>query len=194
MAYVATTWGYDVDGTLPPILTLEDFHELTGSQFVSDERIEACIMATTARFRSWCGWHVVGSLSCRATMDGGERRVWLPTAHLTDGGTVTVCGTDVTDACQWSHMGELRLPYSPDVLGAVVVEFTSGYGSVPEDLAALVAHRVMHTVAMPFGVQQETAGSASISYAASAINGQGSVHLTQSDRTALSAFRLQEVR
>lgn len=194
MAYVATPWGYDVDGDVSPLLTLEGFHELTGSKFVSDERIQSAIDAATARFRSYCGWHVAEPCACRAVLDGGERRVWLPSAHVSALTSVTVCGEDVTDACQWSRMGELRLPCSPDVLQAVVVEYVGGYPSVPVDLAALVADRVVHEVALPFGVQQETAGSASVSYAQGAVNGQGSVHLTQSDRAALSAYRLREVR
>lgn len=194
MAYVATPWGYDVDGDVPPLLTLEGFHELTGSKFVSDERIQSAIDAATSRFRSFCGWHVAGQLPCRATLDGGERRVWLPAAHVASLASVSVLGEDVTDECQWSRMGELRLPRSPDVLGAVVVEYVAGYPSVPEDLAALVAHRVVHDVALPFGIQQETAGSVSISYAQGAVNGQGVAHLTASDRSALSAYRLQEVR
>ena len=194
MAYASTPWGSDVDGAVPPILTLEGFHELTGGKFVSDTRIQTAIAAAAASFRNWCGWHIVGSLPCRAVLDGGEHRVWLPTARLTGVTSVTVCGTDVTDACQWSRMGELRLPCSPDVLGAIEVEFTSGYAQDLDDLAALVAHRVIHEIALPFGVKQETAGSVSISYAASAISGQGSTHLTASDRAALSTYRLQEVR
>lgn len=194
MAYVATTWGYEVDGDVSPLLTLAEFHEMTGGRFVSDDRIQSAIDAASARFRSWCGWHIATPLSCRVTLDGGERRVWLPSTNVTTVTSVTVCGHDVTESCQWSRMGELRLPYSPDVLSAVVVEYVGGYAEVPLDLAALVAHRVIHEIALPFGVQQETAGSVSISYAASAINGQGSTHLTASDRAALSAYRLWEVR
>ena len=47
MPLSATPWGYDVelgDGeSLPPLLTLDGFHELTGSKFVSDARIESLI-------------------------------------------------------------------------------------------------------------------------------------------------------
>lgn len=194
----ATPWGYDVEtdgtATVQPLLTLEQFHELTGGKFCDDERIQSRIDAATARFRSYCGWHVAGSLACVATLDGGERRVWLPSMHVTDVASVTVCGEDVTDQCEWSRQGLLRLPYSPDRLRAVVVSFQSGFAEVPADLAALVAHRVIHDVALPFGIQQETAGSVSISYAHSATSGQGMAHLTASDRSALSAYRLQEAR
>lgn len=198
MPLSATPWGYDVelgDGeSLPPLLTLDGFHELTGSKFVSDARIESALAATSARFRTYCGWHVAGSATCEATLDGGERRLWLPSSHVTSVESVMVLGEDVTESCEWSRMGELRLPFSPDRLRAVTVRFASGFAAVPEDLAALVAHRVVHEVALPFGVQQETAGSVSVSYAQSAVAAQGSLHLTASDRAALSAYRLWEAR
>lgn len=194
MSTTVTPWGYDVDGTVPAILTLQQFHVLTGNKFVSDTRIQSNINAVTARFRNYCGWHIVGPLDCTATMDGGERIVWLPATHVTAIESVTVCGTDVTDQCQWSRRGELRLPYSPDVLRAVVVEYTAGFDTAPDDLMSLVAHRVVHEVALPFGVQQETAGSVSVSYAHSATNTQSAVHLAVSDKAALAAYRLEEVR
>lgn len=193
-----TPWGYDVelaDGEdMPALLTLDGFHELTGHKFADDERLQSRIDAATARFRTYCGWHVAGSLPCVATLDGGERVMWLPSMHVTDVTSVVVCGEDVTDRCEWSRLGQLRLPHSPDRLRAVTVAFQSGFADVPEDLAALVAHRVIHDVALPFGVQQETAGSVSISYAHSAVGGQGMAHLTASDRAALAAYRLQEAR
>ncbi|MBQ9006092.1 MAG: hypothetical protein IJ092_06930 [Atopobiaceae bacterium] len=198
MPLSATPWGYSVSlgegETIQPLLTLEGFHDLTGHKFVSDGRIQSAILATTARFRSHCGWHVAGSLRCVATFDGGPRTLWLPSAHVTSLDEVTVLGEDVTERCEWSELGQLRLPPTPDRLRAVTVAFTSGFAEVPEDLAALVAHRVVHDVALPFGIQQETAGSVSVSYAQSATSGQGVVHLTASDRAALSAYRLTEAR
>lgn len=198
MPLSATPWGYDVltdtGSPIRPLLSIDRFHELTGNRFVDDGRIEADINAVSSRIRTHCGWHIAGNLTCVATIDGGERTVWLPSTHVTDLVSVEVCGEDVTDRCQWSRLGQLRLPYSPDVLRAVVVTFESGFQEPPEDLAALVAHRVVHDVALPFGIQQETAGNVSVSYNQSAMAGQGATHLTASDRSALSAYRLVEAR
>lgn len=198
MPLSATPWGYEVElgegEGVPPLLTLGAFHSMTGSRFVSDGRIQSDIDGATARFRTHCGWHVAPSLTCVATIDGGERTVWLPSTNVTAVESVLVCGEDVTDRCEWSRLGQLRLPFSPDVLRAVVVRFTSGFASVPEDLEVLVVHRVIHDVALPFGIQQETAGSASVSYAQSAVAAQGIAHLTASDRAALTAYRLVEAR
>ena len=194
MAYDATPWGYDVDGVVPPLLDACLFHAMTGFRFTDDERIQAAIDGVTARVRAHCGWHISGSLKCRATLDGGETSVWLPSTHVTDVTKVSVCGTDVTDSCEWSRRGLLRLPHSPDRLGAVVVEFDSGLSEPPAELLALVVDRVTNAVSMPFGVQQETAGSVSVSYAYSAIAGQGVSGLPATDRATLSSYRLEEVR
>ena len=194
----ATPWGYDVTlaqgETLPPILTLARFHEMTANAFVSDGRIQHAIDVAAARVRSYCGWHVVGSLDCVATLDGGERKVWLPSTHVTDVTSVTVCGEDVTDSCEWSRRGELRLPYSPDRLRAVVVAFESGFAEVPGELEGLLVHRVMHEVALPFGIASQTIGSTSTTFSANVADGLGTCHLTPSDKLALSAYRLEEAR
>ena len=62
----------------------------------------------------------------------------------------------------------------------------------PEDLAALVAHRVVHNVDMPFGVQQETVGSVSKSYVTSMAIEAGGVNLSVRDRSALAPYRIWE--
>ena len=198
MAASETPWGYDVEldagESIPEILSVARFHEMTAYSFVDDDRIAHAIAAAAARIRSFCGWHVVGSLDCIATLDGGERRLWLPSTHVTALTSVTVCGVDVTDSCEWSRRGELRLPWSPDVLGAVVVAFTSGFAEVPGEIEGLLAHRVVHEVALPFGIASETIGSTSRTYSANAADGTGTCHLTSSDREALSAYRLVEAR
>lgn len=198
MAACETPWGYDVEldagESIPAILTLARFHEMTGGSFVSDTRIQSAIDAATARVRSYCGWHVVGSLECTAVLDGGERRLWLPSTHVTALSSVTVQGVDVTGSCEWSRRGELRLPWSPDELGAVVAVFTSGFAEVPGELEGLLVHRVVHEVALPFGIASETIGSTSRTYSANAADGTGTCHLTASDREALSAYRLVEAR
>lgn len=194
----ATPWGYEVDleayeGALPPIITLEEFHDLTGNAFSQDERIEREIAAISARFRTYCGWHIWPSLSCTATLDGGERCVWLPATNVTALASVTVSGTalDVA-ACQWSRIGQLRLPPTPDVLSSVAVAYTAGFADCPEDLALLVAHRVVHNVAMPFGIASETVGRVSRSYVTSMASDAGGPNLTRRDRDTLATWRIEE--
>lgn len=194
-----TPWGYDVDltdhdGEMPPFITLAEFHELTKHAFSQDERIERTIAGVSARIRNHCGWHVWPSLPCEVTLDGGTRTVWLPANHVTALTSVEVGGVAVAATeYQWSRLGQLRLPPTPDVLSALVIEYMSGHsGDCPYDLAALVAHRVVHAVAMPFGVQQETVGSVSRSYVTSMAVEAGGVNLSARDRDALAPYKLVE--
>ena len=171
MAWVQTPWGYDAEGELEPLITTADFHELTDHRFVEDTRIATAIVACSNAVRNHCGWHVAGNLACRAAMDGGERRLWLPSNHVTAITSVTIAG--VEDTCyEWNRLGLLRVPYSPDVLQAVVVEYEA--------------------VSKSRGIAQETAGSVSISYAQSYAASLGGVSLTPTDREVLAPYRLVE--
>lgn len=192
-----TPWGYDADladydEVMPPLITLEQFHELTGNAFSQDSRIESAIAGVSARVRSHCGWHVWPNLACEVVEDGGGSTLWLPSMLVTSVDAVVVSGEPVT-CYEWSRIGQLRMPPTPDVLSSVAVSFTSGYDgdACPDDLAALVAHRVMHAVALPFGVQSESSGGVSVSYAASATAQAGGPNLTQRDRDLLATYRIE---
>ena len=191
MAWVQTPWGYDAEGELEPLITTADFHELTDHRFVEDARIATAIVACSNAVRNHCGWHVAGNLACRAAMDGGERRLWLPSNHVTAITSVTIAG--VEDTCyEWNRLGLLRVPYSPDVLQAVVVEYEAGHASVPPEIAELVRDHVERAVSKSRGIAQETAGSVSISYAQSYAAALGGVSLTPTDREVLAPYRLVE--
>lgn len=193
MGWRLTPWGYEVEGGFPPgpLIDVEYFHEFSRHTYANDEGIERAVEQCSAAIRSRCGWHVAPDLRCRATLDGGRPTLWLPANQVLEVESVEVLGEPVDDF-QWSRLGQLRLPTPPDVLGAVVVTYRAGLPDVPEDLAGLVAHRVMHAVATPFGVTQETAGSVSISYSQSAANDAGGVTLTARDVDLLAPYRLVE--
>ena len=194
MATTMTPWGYDIDGDLQPIIDIDTFHAVTGRAFADDRRIEDAIAFASANVRGWCGWHVVGSLPCTATIDGGERIVWLPSTCVTSVERVEVLGEDVTSRCQWSRRGELRLPYSPDALQAVSVEYTAGFPKAPDDVAGVVVHRVIHMCSLPYGIVQQTIGSTSMQFDSKAADGIGLAYFTDSDKRGLSAYRLEEAR
>ena len=195
----ATPWGYDVElrsmPGIPPLISLGDFHNLTGGAFGQDDLIEATIAGVSARIRSFCGWHIWPDLECRVTLDG-SRFLPLPASHVLSVSSVTVLGREL-DPCEyeWGRDGlvRLRVP-APDAWSSVEVRYVAGHEGVacPEDLAALVAHRVVHNVAMPFGVQQETVGSVSKSYVTSMAIEAGGVNLSVRDRSALAPYRIWE--
>lgn len=191
MAYTPTPWGYDVDGTLPPLITPEQFCAIKGSRWATDERLTPAIAAASAAIRNACGWHVAPSMPCRATIDGfGQRCVWLPTNHLTGITSVSVGGAE-TDDYQWSRLGQLIVGARiPSALQAAEVEYTAGYdAALLADLAEAVASVVLHRIAVSYGVTNETAGSVSVSYAQSAAHGGAMASLTDTERAALAPYK-----
>ena len=191
MAWIATPWGYDVAEPLEPFVNEAEFYGLTSGKYATDERIPSTINGSCAAIRKHCGWHIAGSVECRATFDGGSSVLWLPANHVTEITSVKVLGEEVT-GYQWSRQGELRIPRPPDVLSAVEVEYVAGYPVVPDDIVELVIKRVERRVTSTYGVTQETAGSVTVSYAPSAATDTGSSNLTREDRAALSGYRLVE--
>ena len=191
MAYTPTPWGYDVDGTLPPLITAEEFCAIKGESYASDERLEPAIAAASASIRNACGWHVAPSMPCMVTVDGeGNRNVFLPTNHITGVTSVAVGGTEATDY-QWSRIGQVRLSRPlPCDLQAATVEYVAGYDEAPQDLMDAVASVVLHRIALSYGVVSETAGGVSMSYAQSAAYGGASPALVDSELAALAPYKV----
>ena len=164
---------------------------LTKGRYAADTRVASMISACSSAIRKHCGWHVAGSVSCRAVLDGGASSLWLPANHVLSVTSVEVRGTPVT-CYEWNRQGLLRLPRVPDVLRAVVVEYVAGHDSVPDDLVQLMKERVERALSGARGVTQETAGGVSVSYAPSFATDLGGVSLSASDRDSLSGDRLVE--
>ena len=173
MAYQLTPWGYEVDGTLPPLATDAE-------------------SASTA-IRNACGWHASPSAACRCAIDvdGLTRSVWLPARNVTAITSVTVGGEPVTDY-QWSRLGELRFPHPlQQGLQAVVVEYVAGTDDAGDlaAMAAAIAARAKALSARP-GVTSESAGGVSISMSASMAAASAAPFLTDVERAALAPYKV----
>ena len=193
MAYALTQWGYEIDGTLPPLITQDDFDALTGYAWSDDERVAPAIAAASAAIRNFCGWHVAPSASCRAVLDvDGKRSLWLPTRCLTSVTSVTVRGQEVT-SYQWSRLGQvLPSAWVEPGLQAATVEYVAGL-PVTGDLLALVAGVVAHAVALAptsYGILSETAGGVSLTRAQGAAYAGISAALTDADKAALAPYKV----
>lgn len=193
MAYTLTPWGYEIDGTLQPLLTVADFNALTGSAWAGDARVELAIKAASAALRNFCGWHVAPSASCRAVIDTeGARSLFLPTRILTGVTSVTVHGAEVTDY-EWSAIGQVLLHSRPTPgLRAVTVDYTAGLAST-DDLDALAASMAARTLALSpksYGVVSESAGGVSITRAQGAAYSLVAVTLTDGERDALMPYKV----
>jgi hypothetical protein len=193
MAYTMTPWGYDVDGTLPPLITREQFDAITGDKWATDERIESAIDAASAAIRDWCGWHVCPSMGCRAVLDtDGTASLWLPTTCLTSVDSVEVGGTTLdADSYQWSRIGQVLPDSRPCArLQGATVEYQAGADDAPADLVAIAAGLVVRGVALSYGVTSESAGGVSVSYAQGAAYAASAASLTDADRSALARYRV----
>jgi hypothetical protein len=190
MAYMPTPWGYDVDGELPPLISMAEFSDMTGGKFDGDARAEPAVAAASAAVRSACQWHLCPSLPCRALVDGdGSASVWLPTTHLRCVSAVEVMGEEVSDF-RWSRIGQV-LPATrvPRTLQAATVDYEAGYDALPGDVAAIVAGAAVRAIALSFGVTSESAGGVSVSYS-QAVAAVPMPRLTDEERGLLAAHRV----
>lgn len=193
MAYTLTQWGYEIDGTLAPLIDYETFCDLTGFAWASDTRVYPAMAAASAAIRNYCRWHVAPSMPCRATIDtDGSASLWLPTRFMTSVTSVQAHGAEITDY-QWSRLGQV-LPSSRVAPGlqAATVEYVAGL-EITDDLAAVVAAVVAHTIAVTptsYGVLSESAGGVSITRAQGAAYGGISATLSDSEREALAPYRV----
>lgn len=188
MAYTMTPWGYEVDGSLPPLVTVAAFNTATGGRWSSDPRTEGAVLAASAAVRNACGWHVAPSMDCRATIDTeGGRTIWLPASSVTDVTALTVDGEAAT--FQWSRLGQVvsdtRLPW---MLQGAEVEYEAGY-EADSSITGLVIGIANRSLALSPGVTQETAGGVSVSIAPSAATASVVASLTSHDYDALMPYR-----
>lgn len=204
MSMTRTGWGYDVNGTLGEMLSVEDFNIMTAGKYEGDQRIQPLLNAATAAVRNYCGWHVAPSASCvlssrahdlRMVYSGSDVIIQLPARFVADVSGVTVGGVEVTDF-SFETNGLLRL-YDCCVSSrktVIEVEYTAGLpaefcGAVME----LIGHRVTHGLAQSYGVQSEAAGGVSVTYSANWINSARATALPDDNKEVLEPYRLQGV-
>lgn len=191
MTDTLTPWGYDVTGTLPDILTLDEFNTLTGNRWAADPLAAQAVTAASDAVRNYCGWHVAPAMACTVRAVGGGRVLNLPWRGMRSVESVTVCGTVVpSTAYTWAQNGIIRRldgfywPHRWDI----EVKATAGYDT-PAILKQVCAQIAGNAIAAPMGVKEEHAGQVGITYnAAGGI--AGGVTLTARDMACLDAFRV----
>ena len=189
-----TAWGYDVESSIEPIITVDRFHTLTGSAYFTNPRAEAAIKAASQAIRNYCGWHICPSMKCQAYPVGGGIVTKLPAAYvsaisgITEDGTELTAGTDY----EWRRDGLLKRkrPHRwSDSWDGIVVEYTAGYSAeaVP-DLAEAVCAIAAGVLAVSPGVTSESADGVSISFSANAASIAAS--LTSQQKKALEPYKV----
>ena len=205
-----TTWGYTITDAdaLPPMLTDEEFDAMTANKYAGDARISPAISAASAAIRDYCGWHVYPSQACewkerllygngRIKRTGPDILIQLPAAYVTGVTSVMIGDEPWTDYALATN-GIMRLfdvpRYSVDRKTEITVTYTAGLpGGLMAAIKELAAHGVTHALVSPAGIQSETAGGVSVTYAANWINSARASALGDESKDALTPYRLLEV-
>lgn len=200
-----TAWGYTItdSDTLADMITTEEFNALTGNKYAGDVRIEPNIKAASAKIRSFCGWHVYPSAACELKTTFYDKRVTkmpygisvqLPTSFVTAITSIKIGGEEHSQYALESN-GFLRVfgldahiiePYTE-----LEVVYQAGLSDALVDaLKQIAAHRTTIALASTNGVQSESTGGVSVTYAASWTNSSGTATLSDSEKELLVPYRI----
>lgn len=212
---VLTPWGYTITGdatTLPSILSVADFNTMTANKYAGDTRVPSMLAAAEMAVRNWCGWHVADSQPCEMvnmiqslhiTRTGPDVLIQLPARYVSnvqrvffnannDGGTWS--GDEYPFFCTTGGLLRVYNVCSVERASGVAVLYTAGLpDGLAGDIKELIAHRVTHALASPYGVQSEAAGGVSVTYNATWINNSRATALPDDNKAVLAPYRLEEV-
>ena len=194
---ILAPWGHDYEmdvQTVPDLLTVAEFNQITGNRY-SDRDVSDQIAAAQSAIRDYCGWHVATSVKCVYTDDAlpKKRIIQLPAYYVTAIESVKVDGNPVSYRFHPNGLVRLGIPLRYDEWNAVEVKYTAGYATTPPVIKDIIAHRVEHAFAVPAGVQSETAGGVSISYAASWTSNNRATNLPADNLARLDAYKVRRV-
>lgn len=203
-------WGYTISDTdeLVPMLSVLEFNTMTANKYSGDVRTEGNLYAASMAIRDFCGWHVFPEHECVFTerllaQNGRVKRVntdiiiQLPATFVSAVSSVAIDGEPSEDfAFETNGMVRIFDVYCHQVTRKTVIQitYTAGVPSGLMDAAKeLVAHKVTHALASSNGVQSETAGGVSITYASGWINSAGAGTLASEGKEALTPYRVRGV-
>lgn len=199
-----TAWGYTITNsdTLADIISVADFNTLTGNKFAGDVRIEPNIKAASAKIRSFCGWHLYPSAACELVTTFFDKRITrmpygfsiqLPASFVSAITSIKIGGVTQNDYalefngflrvfCQCAYIEpftELEVTYQAGLSAALV-----------DGIKQIAAHRVTIALASSNGVQSESTGGVSVTYAASWTNTSGTAGLSDAEKELLIPNRI----
>lgn len=189
-----TAWGYEVEDSIPPLLTAGEFDSMTGGKWTGDLRAATALNAASQAIRNACGWHIAPQLTCHATLTAEGKLVKLPANYVSEIESLTEDGTALIDGqdFEWRHDGLIRRACFKNFTskwGGVVVDYTAGYeAEAVGDLAQAVAGIAEAVLTLPVGVMSESADGVSISYSS---NAQGIANsMTDRFRAQIAPYKL----
>lgn len=199
-----TAWGYTItdSDTLANIITVEEFNTLTGNKFAGDARIEPNIKAASAKIRGFCGWHLYPSAACELVTTFFDKRITrmpygfsiqLPSSFVSAITSIKVGGVTQTEFALESN-GFLRVfCHSAYIEPFTELEVTYQAGlpnALMDGIKQIAAHRTTIALASSNGVQSESTGGVSVTYAASWTNTSGTAGLSDAEKELLIPNRI----
>lgn len=189
MTNTRTPWGYEVVGTLPALMTAEEFAVITGGIMSSSTaQIEATLAAVSAAIRSYCGWHVAPNIECIWQGDADGKLVELPGMGVSTVHSVTVAGDNADHTWRKSGLVRLDAPVNDDWGQLVVVDYDAGFDT--SVLSSVVSQLAVNALVAPAGVMREQAGDVAITYNQTAVGVTGGIRLLSSDKLLLDPYKL----
>ena len=199
-----TAWGYTItdSDTLTNIITTQEFNTLTGNKYSGDARIEPNIKAASAKIRSFCGWHIYPSAACELVTTFFDKRITrmpygfsiqLPSSFVSAITSIKIGGVTQTDYALESN-GFLRV-FCPrayiEPFTELEVTYQAGLpNALMDGIKQIAAHRVTIALASSNGVQSESTGGVSVTYAASWTNSSGAAGLSDAEKELLIPNRI----
>lgn len=189
MASTRTPWGYDVVGTLPSLMTVEEFNTITGGIMSSSTaQIEATLAAVSAAIRTYCGWHIAPNIECTWQGDADGKLVELPGMGVSTVHSVTIAGEPA--GYTWRKSGLIRLdsPVIDDWGQLVEIVYNAGFET--SVVSSVVSQIAVNALVAPAGVMREQAGDIAITYNQTAVGVTGGIRLLSSDKLLLDPYKL----
>lgn len=163
------------------------------------------VAAAQSAVRDHCQWHIAPVLEQTATLDTQPEvgTLWLPTLRLVSVTEVALTaadpaddlilaeGVDYTTGLGLGVVVGLVPLYWPRGFGAVRVTFEHGFDEVPPVVKAVVTAAAARAQANPAGLPNETVGPFSQSYGSNTDGSFGGVVLTNGEKNALAAYRIE---
>ena len=203
-----TTWGYTITDAdaLTPMLSVSDFNTLTANKYAGDARIESELAAACMAVRNYCGWHVYPAQACsfterllagngRVKRAGPDLLIQLP-ATFVSAVTSVALGSVGHEDYDLAPNGILRLfdVGCTDRRTQITVTYTAGVpAGMMDGLKELIAGRVTHALAQPYGVQSESAGGVSVTYSSSWAASASATALPDDNKETLAPYRARGV-
>lgn len=148
----------------------------------------------SGEIRNYCGWSVSQEAGVVATLTGsGTDLLWLPTLRLTavtsltENGLARTTPSDFTFEA-WGKLRRRRAAWLCEPPQAVVVTFTHGYATVPDDVKGACLSLAARVYDNPGGLRSYTVGGVSETYAGAAAD-LGPM-LAEAELRSLTAYKL----